>query len=109
MMNKFRRFPEVQGTARVFRAVDGTHINYPALDNKREEYINRHRKYSLNVQGLVDPDCRFLHVSTGAPGRVHDSRVFVNSGLLDNLPDGYQILSYIHQGYYTQHEPRRAV
>ncbi|GAU97618.1 hypothetical protein RvY_08884 [Ramazzottius varieornatus] len=56
-MNKFRRFPEVQGTGRVLGAVDGTHINCPAPDNKREEYINRRRKYSLNVQGLVYPDC----------------------------------------------------
>ncbi|GAU89288.1 hypothetical protein RvY_01854 [Ramazzottius varieornatus] len=55
-MNKFRRLPEVQGTARVFGAVDGTHIKCPAPDNKREEYINRHQKCSLNVQGLVDPD-----------------------------------------------------
>ncbi|GAV08114.1 hypothetical protein RvY_17856 [Ramazzottius varieornatus] len=55
-MNNFRRFPEVQGTARVFGDVDGTHINCPAPDNKREKYINRHRKYGLNVQGVVDPD-----------------------------------------------------
>ena len=55
-MTKFRRSPEVDGTARVFGAVDGTHIRCIAPDNKRDEYCNRHGKYSLNVQGLVDPD-----------------------------------------------------
>ena len=36
---------------------------------------------------------RFLHVSIGAPGRVHDARIFAKSGLLEDLPAGYQILA----------------
>ena len=35
---------------------------------------------------------RFLHISVGAPGRVHDARVLANSGLLECIAPGYQIL-----------------
>ena len=35
---------------------------------------------------------RFLHVSIGAPGRVHDARVLANSGLLECITPGYQVL-----------------
>ena len=36
---------------------------------------------------------RFIHISIGAPGRVHDARVFAHSGLHEIIPAGYQILA----------------
>ena len=64
------RFPQVIG------AVDGTHIPIKAPKDNPNSYYNRKRFHSVVLQGISDSQCRFIDVSTGYPGRMHDARVF---------------------------------
>ena len=56
-------------------AIDGSHISIKAPHINREDYFNRKQNYSINLQGVVDADAKFIDVSTGWPGSIHDARV----------------------------------
>lgn len=43
--------------------------------NKRIEYLNRKQDYSIVIQGVADASFKFLDVSTGYPGSIHDARI----------------------------------
>ena len=63
-------FPHVVG------AVDGSHIALKTVPvNERIEYFNRKQDYSIVIQGVADASFRFLDVSTGYPGSIHDARI----------------------------------
>ncbi|CAM4388912.1 unnamed protein product, partial [Caretta caretta] len=68
-------------------AVDGTHIPL-APDHKGSQYINRKGYFSMVLQALVDHKGRFTNINVGWPGKVHDARVFRNSGLFKWLQEG---------------------
>ena len=57
-------FPQVVG------AIDG-----------RVEYFNRKQDYSIVLQGVANASFRFLDVSTGYPGSIHDARILRMSRL----------------------------
>jgi len=74
----FRRinsFPQVGG------AIDGTHIPIVAPRDNPADYYNRKGWYSMVCQAVVDANYCFTNVYVGWPGRVHDARIFSNSGL----------------------------
>ena len=48
-----------------------------------EDYFNRKHFYSYVMQGVVDSKGLYLSVSTGYPGRLHDTRVLRLSRLFD--------------------------
>ena len=66
-------------------AIDGSHIwiDKPAEDP--DSYINRKQYFSINIQGTVNHQIKFLDVFIGYPGSVHDARVFKNSPLRNDL------------------------
>uniref|UniRef100_A0A8C3TGR7 DDE Tnp4 domain-containing protein n=1 Tax=Chelydra serpentina TaxID=8475 RepID=A0A8C3TGR7_CHESE len=66
-------------------AIDGTHIPILAPDH---QYINRKGYFSMVLQALVDHKGRFTNINVGWPGKVHDARVFKNSGLFKRLQQG---------------------
>lgn len=49
-------------------------------------YVNRHHYPSLTLQGICDNRKRFLDCSTGAPSKIHDSRIFRLSTISKKLP-----------------------
>ncbi|CAN8002919.1 unnamed protein product, partial [Ixodes pacificus] len=83
------KFPGVVG------AVDGCHV--PIQDPKDEQaaYFNRKEFHCVVLQGCCDSSMVFTHVHVGSPGRLHDARIFANSGLDDSissLSEEYHIL-----------------
>ena len=46
-----------------------------------EDYFNRKQNNSMNLQGVVDADGKFINVSTGWPDSIHDTRVLQLSTL----------------------------
>ncbi|CAM4607227.1 unnamed protein product [Lepidochelys kempii] len=69
-------------------AIDGTHIPILGLDHQGSQYINRKGYFSIVLQALVDHKGRFTNTNVGWPGKVHDTRIFRNSGLFQQLQEG---------------------
>ncbi|KAG6928496.1 hypothetical protein G0U57_007993, partial [Chelydra serpentina] len=69
-------------------AIDGTHIPILGPDHQGSQYINRKGYFSMVLQALVDRKGRFTNINVGWPGKVHDARVFRNSGLFRRLQEG---------------------
>ncbi|EFN60761.1 Putative nuclease HARBI1, partial [Camponotus floridanus] len=66
-------------------AIDGSHIRIDKLTEDLDSYINRKQYFSLHMQGTVDHKMKFIDVFIGYPGSVHDTRVFKNSPLRNDL------------------------
>ena len=83
-------FFEKFGIPNIIGCVDGTHIEIkrPANRNFPDEYVNRKMKTTINVQVTVDSDLRFTDVDASWPGSVHDSRIFKNSVIYNELVTG---------------------
>ena len=77
-----RGFPQCAG------AIDGTHIPVAAPAENASDYYNRKGWHSVILQGTVDHEGLFTDIYTGWPGRVHDARVFSNSGLYSKAESG---------------------
>ena len=76
-------FPQVVGT------IDGTYIPLKSvLRRERVEYFNLKQDYSIVLQGVADASFRFLDVSTGYPGSIHDGRILRMSRLHWKLSQG---------------------
>ncbi|XP_065438983.1 uncharacterized protein LOC135981276 [Chrysemys picta bellii] len=69
-------------------AIDGTHIPILGLDHQGSQYINHKGYFSMVLQALVDHKGRFTNINVGWPGKVHDARIFRNSGLCERLQQG---------------------
>ena len=70
-----RRSESLAGFPNVVGAIDGSHIAIKAPHVHHEDYFNRKKNYSINLQGVVDATGKFIDVSTGWPGSIHDARV----------------------------------
>ena len=69
------RVESIAGFPNVVGAIDGSHITIKALQVNREDYFNGKQNYSINLQGVVDAADKFIDVSTGWPGSIHDARI----------------------------------
>ncbi|XP_028047037.1 putative nuclease HARBI1 [Monomorium pharaonis] len=83
-----KRFPGIIG------AIDGSHIRIDKPLEDKDSYINRKQFFSIQLQGIVNHEQKFLNVFIGYPGSVHDARVFRESPVYNNLDilcedDGY--------------------
>lgn len=74
-----REFELLWGFPKVAGAIDGTHIPILKPKESPSDYYNRRGFYSIIMQAVVDSRGRFIDVNIGWPGKVHDSRVLVNS------------------------------
>ena len=70
-----RRSESLAGFPNVVGAIDGSHIAIKAPHVHHEDYFNRKQNYSINLQGVVDATGKFIDVSIGWPGSIHDARV----------------------------------
>ncbi|CAM4644014.1 unnamed protein product [Caretta caretta] len=69
-------------------AKDGIHIPVLAPDHLATEYVNRKGYFSMVLQALVDHRGHFTDINTGQSGKVHDARIFQNTGLFRKLQTG---------------------
>ncbi|XP_067386625.1 uncharacterized protein [Emydura macquarii macquarii] len=69
-------------------AIDGTHIPILAPDRLVAEYINRKGYFSMVLQVLVDHRGHFTDISVGWSEKVHDLRIFWNTGIYRKLQAG---------------------
>ncbi|CAM4613933.1 unnamed protein product [Caretta caretta] len=76
------RFPNCGGV------IDGKHIPILAPEHQGGQYINRKEYFSMVLQALVDHKRRFTNINVGWPGKVHDTCIFRNSGLFEQLQEG---------------------
>ncbi|XP_064465338.1 uncharacterized protein LOC135376803 [Ornithodoros turicata] len=77
-------FATLSGSSRFMRfvgAIDGCHVRVLAPEALHDDYINRKRFYSVQLQAVCDHEGTFLDIFAGYPGSVHDSRVLRNSPL----------------------------
>ena len=74
------QFQRKKGLPHCIGAIDGTHIPIKAPYDNPEQYVNRKKFHSVQLQGVCDAD-RFFTVYCAYPGSVHDARVLRNSPL----------------------------
>lgn len=72
----------------VVGAIDGTHIVIPGPTQHQENYINRKGFHSIVAQVVCDHEMRFISVSAGWAGSVHDACVYRNSKIGKRIIDG---------------------
>ena len=73
-------------------AIDGCDIEINAPPENHKDYFNRKQHYSVNLQGIVDSNLKFIHATVGYPCSIHDARVLRLSGPYE-LAENEQILS----------------
>ena len=78
-------FQEISCFPQVVGAIDGSHIPIIAPKNDPNDYYNRKQFHSIVLQGVADADGRFIHVSTGYAGSIHDARVLRMSSLVNEV------------------------
>ncbi|CAM1312244.1 Uncharacterised protein r2_g2256 [Pycnogonum litorale] len=59
--------------------IDATHIPIISPKIDHTDYFNRKDYHSILLQGVVDATYRFWDISVGAPGKIHDARLFRQS------------------------------
>nr|CAI5848134.1 unnamed protein product [Callosobruchus analis] len=81
-------FYKISGFPGIIGCIDGTSIQIRIPKKKiKSTYTNRHDVPSITLKGICDHRRRFIDVSTGAPGKVHDARVFKISDVSAKLPN----------------------
>ena len=66
-------------------AIDGSHIRILRPPECGTDFYNRKGYYSILLQGICDGDGKFLSVSCGYPGSIHDARMLRRSGFYKNV------------------------
>ncbi|CAK1598814.1 unnamed protein product [Parnassius mnemosyne] len=94
LMPKWISFPEVErarknvatgflakhGLPDILGAIDCTHVDiFPPPFPTGVQYKNRKGRTTINVQLVVDVECRIININAQYPGRVHDQFIFNNS------------------------------
>ncbi|CAM5085083.1 unnamed protein product [Eretmochelys imbricata] len=64
------------------------HMPILGLDHVGSQYIHCKRYFSMVMKALVDHKGRFTNTNVGWPEKVHDARIFRNSGLFEQLQEG---------------------
>ena len=78
-------FQEISFFPQVVGAIDGSHIPVITSKNDPNDYYNRKQFHSIVLQGVAGADGRFIHVSTGYAGSIHDARVLCMSSLVNEV------------------------
>ena len=86
-----------------FAAINGSHFPMkcpPGDSDATKQYHNFQNFYSITLLVLVDPKCRFIWASVGAPGNTHDSTLFQSTSIREKITAG----SILHQSVLGQEE-----
>ena len=74
-----------------FADINGSHFPMkcpPGDSDATKQYHNFQNFYSITLLVLVDPKCRFIWASVGAPGNTHDSTLFQSTSLWEKITAG---------------------
>ena len=71
-------------------AIDGSHIYIAAPSNTiaAADHRNRHKSFSILLQGVADSKCYFISINTGRPESLHDSAHFKTTELYQKVEEG---------------------
>lgn len=79
-----------------------------ASRNNPNEYMNWKSFHSIVLQGVADANGKFLHVSTGYTGSIHDAHVLWKSSFSTSIGNGDMLYSPMcqiwHRGKATQRD-----
>ncbi|CAI2194863.1 5368_t:CDS:2 [Funneliformis geosporum] len=76
----YEGFKNISGMKNVIGAIDGSHIVLAnVLLKQPETYWSRKKRYSIQLQRIVDHKGIFIDYEIGWSGSVHDARVYKNS------------------------------
>lgn len=78
-------YREKHGLDGVIGAIDACHIGIKCSRGKTSDYLNHKGFHSIILQAVCDHALTFTDVYVGWPGSVHDTQVFSNSLLYQNL------------------------
>ncbi|XP_064635180.1 uncharacterized protein LOC135492565 [Lineus longissimus] len=84
----FEATNQLQG---VIGLLDGTHIELTGCIGRDQDYINRSRYPSMQLQLVVDHKLMIRNATTGWPGCAHDARVLRNSALFERAEAGQAV------------------
>ncbi|KAJ8930981.1 hypothetical protein NQ314_016151 [Rhamnusium bicolor] len=73
----------------VLEAIDCTHISIIAPVVEEHNYLNRKGYHSKNVQIICDADLLILNINSRYPGAVHDSFIWRNFAIHEELRHRY--------------------
>ncbi|KAJ9188954.1 hypothetical protein P3X46_000303 [Hevea brasiliensis] len=81
MMQIKSKFENIQGLPNCCGVVETTHIMMllPSSDTSSNVWLDNEKNHSMVLQGVVDPEMRFLDIVTGWPGKMQDWVVFQSS------------------------------
>lgn len=86
------QFRRKKGLPNCIGSIDGTHIPIKAPYDNAEQYVNRKKFHSIQLQGVCDADRFFTDVYCAYPGSVHDARVLRNSPLYQDAENSESVL-----------------
>ena len=86
------QFRRKKGLPNCIGSIEGTHIPIKAPYDNAEQYVNRKKFHSIQLQGLCDADRFFTDVYCAYPGSVHDARVLRNSPLYQDAENSESFL-----------------
>ena len=67
----------------MYTAIDGTHVQIEAPEKSTVDFFDRKKRYSIGCQGVCDGKLKFLAMSAGFPGSLHDSRMLRSTWLFE--------------------------
>lgn len=71
----------ILGIPGIIGAIDGCHIPIKCPPHNAVDYYNRNNYHSVILQAVCNDRKEFTDIFVGAPGRIHDARVFRNRDL----------------------------
>lgn len=77
-----------RGIPNTVGALDGSLIPIVAPSQNEEVYVCRKNFHAINIQAVVDHECRFTNLVARWPGSTHDASIFENCGLKRHLDGG---------------------
>ena len=84
-LNVIEKFEELQGFPSVIGAIDGSHIPITPPEASSQDYQNRKKFHSIQLQAVCDAELIITDAFCGFPRRSHDSRVLRNSPLFQTI------------------------
>ena len=87
VQSAMKRFKDSFSMEQIIGAIDGCHFEIKAPSVCKEDYFNR-KQFSVTMQAVADTSLKFLDITVGYPGSLHDARVFSLSPIFNAISNG---------------------